>query len=41
MSSERLEDLIVISSESDIINAISLDKLVEDFKLSGNRRLPL
>ena len=41
MSPERLEDLVIISAERDITSKIGLQELVEKFKLSSNRRLPL
>ena len=41
MSSERLEDLVKISCERDISDSITLDQMVEAFKLAGERRLKL
>ena len=41
MSSERLEDLEEISCERDISDSITLDRMVEAFKLAGERRLKL
>ena len=41
MSSERLEDLVEISCERDISDSITLDRMVEAFKLAGERRLKL
>ena len=41
MSSERLEDLVKISCERDISDSITLDRMVEAFKLAGERRLKL
>ena len=41
MSSERFEDLVEISCERDISDSITLDRMVEAFKLAGERRLKL
>ena len=41
MSSERLEDLAEIGCERDISDSITLDRIVEAFKLAGERRLKL
>ena len=41
MPSERLEDLVEISCERDISDSITLDRMVEAFKLAGERRLKL
>ena len=41
MSSERLEDLVEIGCERDISDSITLDRMVEAFKLAGERRLKL
>ena len=41
MSSERVEDLVEISCERDISDSITLDRMVEAFKLAGERRLKL
>ena len=41
ISSERLEDLVEISCELDISDSITLDRMVEAFKLAGERRLKL
>ena len=42
MSSERLEDLVEISCDRDIISdSITLDRMVEAFKLAGERKLKL
>ena len=39
MSSERLEDLIEISCERDISYSITLDRMVEAFKLAGEAKV--
>ena len=41
MTAERLEDLVIISAEKDRADAIDLEDLVEKFKLSHTRKLPL
>ena len=41
MSDERLESLVHISIEKDIADKIELNSLVETFRLSNNRKLPL
>ena len=41
MSAERLEDLVEISCERDISDSSTLDRMVEAFKLAGERRLKL
>ena len=41
MNSERVEDLVIIGSEKDYADRISLDHLVDAFKLSSNRKLML
>ena len=41
MSSQRLEDLVQISCERDISDSITLDRMVEAFKVAGERRLKL
>ena len=41
MSSERLEDPVEINCERDISDSITLDRMVEAFKLAGEQRLKL
>ena len=41
MSSERLKDFVEINCERDISDSITLDRMVEAFKLAGERRLKL
>ena len=41
MSSERLENLEEISCERDMSDSITLDRMIEAFKLAGERRLKL
>ena len=41
MTPERVEDLLIISTEREIADSIELDDVVEKFKLSHARRLVL
>jgi hypothetical protein len=41
MDSERLEDLVLISSEKNILDALDMSSVVDRFALSSSRRLLL